>query len=231
MAGTRYSTQRVAAAILAGGQASRHGGIPKGLLEATSGSSIIENQITQLTSSGLSEIIIVANNPEPYQHCGPQIIPDLRSGIGPLAGIEAALAHYTARCDATLLLPCDLPGITAGEMSRLKVAFINSSATVAVAITDDSFWQPLCTVVHNSMLPAIRRAIDVGQHWPLLLWRAMGALGVYFDDATAFFNINTPQDLTRWRAMRADKQAGGRCCRPRNQRAPRGGLPSPFAKC
>lgn len=198
------SKVKVAAAILAGGGAARHSGLSKGLLEVAPGISIIDHEITQLTSAGLDEIIIVANDPEPYRHCGLQIIPDLQPGIGPLGGIEAALAHYGSCYDATLVLPCDLPGITTEEISRLQAAFINNSALVAVAVTDGFFWQPLCTIVHNASLPAVRRAIDAGQRRPLLVWRSLGALGVYFDDATPFFNVNSPQDLTRWRVLRGE---------------------------
>lgn len=206
------SAEKIAAAILAGGGSSRYGSIPKGLLEVAPGISIIDHEIRELAAAGLGEIVIVADDPELYGHCGPQIIPDLRPNIGPLGGLEAALAHHQTPDDATLILPCDLPGITAAELSYLQGAFVNSSAMVAVAVTGGFFWEPLCTVVHNALLPTVRQAIDAGERRPLLLWQAMGALGVHFDDATPFFNINTPQDMARWRAMRGglDERHTGR---------------------
>ena len=191
---------RIAAAILAGGGAARHDGFPKGLLEVSPGMSIIDVEIRQLTSSGLEKVIIVTNDSESYRHCEAQIVPDLRSGIGPLAGIEAALAYYGQSHDATLFLPCDLPGITTNEISRLQAAFISNSGLVAVAVTSDFLWEPLCTVVHNDLLKPVSQAIEDGQRRPQMLWRDLGAIAVHFEDATPFFNVNTPQDLARWQA-------------------------------
>jgi len=191
---------RIAAAILAGGGAARHDGFPKGLLEVAPGTSIIDVEIRQLTSCGLEEVIIVTNDSESYRHCEAQIVPDLRSGIGPLAGIEAALAHYGQSHDATLFLPCDLPGITSNEISCLQAAFASNPALVAVGVTSDLLWEPLCTVVHNDLLKTVSQAIEDGQRRPQRLWRELGAITVHFEDATPFFNVNTPQDLADWRA-------------------------------
>jgi len=195
---------RIAAAILAGGGAVRHDGFPKGLLEVAPGMSIIDVEIRQLISSGLENVIIVTNDPESYRHCGAQIIPDLRPGIGPLSGIEAALAYYGQSHDATLFLPCDLPGITSKEVSCLQAAFTNNSARVAVAVTSEFFCEPLCTVVHNSLLETVSQAIEYGERRPQRLWRDLGAIAVHFEDATPFFNVNTPQDMARWQASREE---------------------------
>ena len=193
---------RIAGAILAGGGAARHDGFPKGLLEVAPGVSIIGVEIRQLASCGLDKVIIVTNDSESYRHCEVQIVPDLRSGIGPLAGIEAALAYYGQSHDATLFLPCDLPGITANEISHLQAAFASNSALVAVAVTSDFLWEPLCTIVHNDLLKTVSRAIEDGERRPQRLWRELGAIAVHFEDVTPFFNVNTPQDLAHWQASR-----------------------------
>ncbi len=145
---------RIAGAILAGGQAVRSGGRPKGLLEAVSGLAIIEQEIRQLNLAGIDEVIIVASDPQPWCDCALKVVLDLRSGVEPLAGIEAALAYYGSSYDATLFLPCDLPGITTSEISQLLAAFTNNSAPVAVAVTRDFFCEPLCAVVHNNLTQA-----------------------------------------------------------------------------
>jgi len=201
MAEVTFAKARIAGAILAGGQAVRYGGRPKGLLETVTGLSIIEHEIRQLKLAGIDEVIIVASDLEPWRDCALNVVLDLRSGVGPLAGIEAALAYYGSSYDATLFLPCDLPAITTTEISQLQAAFTNNSALVAVATTSDFFCEPLCAVVHNNLLKTVSQAIDDGERRPQRLWRNAGAIEVHFEDATPFFNINTPRDMARWRAM------------------------------
>ena len=147
---------RIAGAILAGGQAVRYDGRPKGLLEAATGLSIIEQEIRQLNLAGIDEVIIVASDPEPWRNCALKTVLDLRPGLGPLAGIEAALTYYGQSHDATSFLPCDLPGITTNEISCLQAAFTDNSALVAVAVTSDFLCEPLCTIVHNDLRKTAR---------------------------------------------------------------------------
>jgi len=201
MAEVTLAKARIAGAILAGGQAVRYGGRPKGLLETGTGLSIIEQEIRQLNLAGIAEIILVTSDLEAWRDCALNVVLDLRCGVGPLAGIEAALAYYGSSYDATLFLPCDLPAITSTEILELQAAFGSSPALVAVAVTSDFLWEPLCTVVHNNLLKTVSQAIEDGQRRPQMLWRELGAITVHFEDATPFFNINTPQDLARWRTI------------------------------
>jgi len=82
----------------------------------------------------------------------------------------------------------------------LQAAFTSNSAPVAVAVTNDLFWEPLCAVVHNSLLKIVSQAIDDGERRPQSVWRDAGAIEVHFEDATPFFNINTPRDMAHWQA-------------------------------
>ena len=188
----------IAAAILAGGRASRFGGLPKGLLRLTRGLPIIERTIDVVTAAGIEDLAIFANDPAPYQALGLQIVPDRRPGCGPLAAIETALYRYHGRCCGVLVLPCDLPGITTREVSGLQRAFSESLPPVVVAETEDGFWQPLCAVVRTDVLSAVARALDAGRRGVYRLWRELGAFPVRFRDPRPFWNINTAQDLARW---------------------------------
>jgi molybdopterin-guanine dinucleotide biosynthesis protein A len=199
MAGSPNRTEPdIAAGILAGGRASRFSGCAKGLLELPGGVSIIENALAAVAAAGIAPVTILANDPEPYAHRGVEIVPDRRPGLGPLGGIEAALFHYAGRCEAVLVLPCDLPGITDLEVRALRAAFAESRPPAVVAATDDGFWHPLCAVARVDLLPAVNRALDAGRNGVYRLWRGVGAVPLYFDDAAPFFNVNTPADLDRW---------------------------------
>ena len=196
---------RLAGAVLAGGRALRYGGRPKGLLEITPGVTILERTLREMGAAGVAEIAISANDPEPYRRFGRAVVPDLRPGGGPLCGVEAVLARHRGRSDATLFLPCDLPGITRGEVSALAENFRRGEARVVVAETGLSFWHSLCIVVHNDVLDAVTRALDERRLRVRDLWRALGARPVPFEDAVPFFNVNAPEDLAQWRAKKGEK--------------------------
>ncbi len=195
---TRGNDRDLAAAILAGGRASRFSGCAKGLLELPGGVAIIENTLAAVAGAGIAPVTIIANDPEPYEHLSIEVVADLRPGLGPLGGIEAALFHYGGRCGGLLILPCDLPGITAREVRALRAAFAASRPPAVVAAAGDDFWHPLCAVVRADLLSAVSLALDSGRNGAYRLWRSVGAVPVHFGDAGPFFNVNTPADLDRW---------------------------------
>jgi len=191
-------TAKLAAAILAGGRASRFGGRAKGLLEV-GGTTILERLLGEIHGAGIDEIIVASNDRGAYDSCGVPVVPDARRGIGPLGGVETALAFYANARDGVLFLPCDLPAITSREIRALTSAFVSASARIVVAQTGGFFWQPLCSVVHSDLKAAVTAAIDEGERKPRYLWWKLGAMPVGFEDSEPFFNINTPEDLALWR--------------------------------
>ena len=195
-----------AGAILAGGMASRYGGTAKGLLEARPGLTIIGALIDEMMGAGLSSVVISADDPEPYRRFGLDVVPDQRPGLGPLGGIQAALAHCDGRSDAVLFCPCDLPGMTRREISTLIEAHGDAPGGLVVAETRGFFWHPLCCVVHNALNCGISEAIDAGERGVGRLWHTLGATVVHFADESPFFNVNSPEDLAEWRSR------GGRQC-------------------
>jgi molybdenum cofactor guanylyltransferase len=189
---------QMAAGVLAGGRGKRLGGRPKGLLKVGPGTCIMEKQVAELARSGMEEVIILTNDPRPYRAIGPRIVPDLRVGTGPLGGIEAAVSYYASRFQATLFLPCDLPGITARQIRILKRSFLRARAGVAVAVTKGDLREPLCAVVDNRLLSAVSKAISEGQRKVGDVWQNMEVAFVHFPDPEPFFNVNTPADLLCW---------------------------------
>ncbi len=247
---------RIAGAILAGGLATRYGGANKAALDLGDGRTLLEHISGELSAAGVGEVIVCASAQaaQAARAGGLKAVPDRRPQLGPLAGIEAALAHYaglSGKCaveppggeltveprsgeraveplggeltveprsgeraveppyDATVLLACDMPGITAREISTLIDAFRQAQAAIVVAEMPDFSWQPLCSVVHNGILADVRAALDAGQLSVQRLWRKLGAVGVRFADDRPFFNVNTPEDMTRWREMRGQGPQAG----------------------
>ena len=190
--------QRIAGVILAGGNSRRLSGIAKGAIELDSGSCIIERLIKELAAADVTDIVIVANDSKPYQKFGVKIISDIRVGLGPIGGIETGLDFFSGRCDAVMFVPCDMPNITAKELSELKSAFVKSDAGVVFAETSGFFYHPLCTVVHNDLADVISTAIDSGLRKIRDIWQSLGATTVRFDNENAFFNINSHTDIEHW---------------------------------
>ncbi|HWA63044.1 MAG TPA: molybdenum cofactor guanylyltransferase [Caulobacteraceae bacterium] len=114
---------------------------------------------------------------------------------GPLAGVAAGLAWAAARGASGLVtLACDTPGVTAAMLRRLVEA-----GPAAHAATADGF-QGLCALWPVSALPDLKAALDEGRHPSVrAALAAAGAAPVLFDDAEAFANLNSPEDLARLR--------------------------------
>ena len=194
----------IAGAVLAGGAASRYGGMAKGMLPLPTGESMTGRIIDQIAEAGIEPIVIIANERQPYESCGCLILPDTVPGQGPLGGIATALAHFEASHTAVLFMPCDLPGIRASHVTALCDAFEQEDAPIVAARTDGSAWHPLCGVVKVDQRPAIeQRAIRREDRGVRLAWRELGARMVHFADATPFFNVNSPDEMARWRAISA----------------------------
>lgn len=208
----------ISGCILAGGSSSRYGNYPKGLLEVRAGTTIIKNSIQSLLESGIEDIAIVSDHRDAYSKLGYPVLSDLRTGLGPLAGIETALTYFQTLCDGVLFLPCDLPGISAFELSRLKNAFVDSDSRVVFAATGQFSWHPLCGVVHTEALGAIRDALDNGERKPRNVWKQLGGTAVQFPDSNAFTNINEPEDLARWITQQESPCVSDFSAQPESQR-------------
>ncbi|MFH1744070.1 MAG: molybdenum cofactor guanylyltransferase [bacterium] len=198
-----YMDARILGAILAGGRSTRMNGLNKGLLERAPGTTAVEYLADEMREAGLEKSVISVNDETRYAELKIPTIPDLRPGLGPLAGVEAVLDYIIKedRADAALFLPCDMPAITRSEIRALLDAFKERSAVVVTALirTERDKRYPICCVVHREALPRVSTALDeerlkVGQ-----LWTDLKARDVVFYDAKPFANINTPEEYESFR--------------------------------
>ena len=103
------------AAILAGGRATRFGGLDKGAV-IVQGRSILDRQLTALTQVTDDILYVGAKPPAEYRDLLREV-PDLRPGLGPLGGLDAALG--AARDDTVLVIAGDMPFLTAEFLEYL----------------------------------------------------------------------------------------------------------------
>jgi molybdenum cofactor guanylyltransferase len=117
---------------------------------------------------------------------------------GPLAGMLAGLARCATPFLATV--PCDSPRFPLDLVARLGAAFDADDVDIAIAATPHEHGARLESVfclmrveVRASLEAFLARGERKVEAWA----RAQRLRTVVFDDATAFFNVNTPADLRR----------------------------------
>lgn len=188
---------RIYGLILAGGRATRMGGVDKGL-QLFRGRPLALNAFERLKSQ-TDEILLSANRSEEVYRrlfpAGTKILPDLRPGFaGPLAGLEAAMASIPEgerTCAWIVTVPCDCPFFPEDLIERLK-EFGTPALAVAQGCPQPSFlWVPA------SFLPLVSAYLDSGQH-RLGAWaRQAGCREVDFPDLSSFQNCNSFEELSQ----------------------------------
>ncbi len=181
----------LAAAILAGGQATRMGGAPKSLL-VVDGERVIDRQLTVLRALA-DEILIVANDAAPYASLGLPIVADEQAGQGPLAGILAALT--AARAERVLVVACDMPYLEVAPLARLA----DADAAFDIVVADGDRPEPLCARYGRACIAPIRRRLAAGQRKAAdLLHDAdvrLACIAFTASERRFLTNVNTPTDL------------------------------------
>ena len=189
------------AAIVAGGAASRLGGRDKSRLPVGS-RSILERQLAVLRPL-TDRILVVANDPEPFGDTGLPVVPDLVPGAAALGGIYTALSSATT--GQVLVIACDLPFLTGRFLEHL--AGRAQGFDLTIPRSRDGL-QPMCAMYSRACLEPIRARIagtvlriqDLAAE---VRTREIGPdeLAAYDPDGLLFFNVNTPADYERARAV------------------------------
>ncbi|MBC7696809.1 MAG: molybdenum cofactor guanylyltransferase [Bacteroidia bacterium] len=183
----------IAGLIIAGGRATRMGGIDKGLALLQQ-KSLIEHVISRL-SSQVDEIFINANREiTQYQALGYRVLQDETSDfIGPLAGFNLGLKH--AKYDYLLTVPCDSPLLPLDLAERLLSSLLKHNADIAVA-TSNGDVHPVFCLCKKSVLPSLINYLQQGGRKVSAWQKSLNYIEVDFtDNAEAFINLNTLEDL------------------------------------
>jgi molybdenum cofactor guanylyltransferase len=184
--------------ILAGGRGSRMGGADKGLQNHL-GAPLALHALLRLGAQ-VGEVMINANrNLGAYESFGAPVWPDaLPDYAGPLAGFLAGLEHCTTPWLVTV--PCDTPNFPEDLVQRLAAAIEAEGAEIAVAATregDSIQPQPVFCLMRADLLESLVRFTQRGQR-KIDRWTAGHRCAiVVFDDAEAFANANTIDELQR----------------------------------
>ncbi|MGV3625066.1 MAG: molybdenum cofactor guanylyltransferase [Archangium sp.] len=99
--------------VLAGGQGSRLGGLPKGLLRLPDGVTVIEH-LLELTDG---PAFVSTNHPEWYERLDVPLVADLQPDRGAPGGVVTALAMATT--EWVTIVACDMPFVTREMLETL----------------------------------------------------------------------------------------------------------------
>jgi molybdopterin-guanine dinucleotide biosynthesis protein A len=197
--------------VLAGGRATRMGGVDKGL-QIFRGQTLAEIALQRLReqSAGAPGLIAInANrNQAHYQTLGVPVwsdsVPDY---AGPLAGFLTAMQQCQGRCDYVLSVPCDSPLFPLDLLERLSAALAAEQAEIAMAmaaeVQDDGSTlmrpQPVFCLMHTSLAASLQRFMDGGGRkigaWTASHRQTKLAFNASGDDPRAFANANTLDEL------------------------------------
>ena len=189
--------------ILAGGRASRMGGVDKGL-QLFRGQTLVQHAIMRLQPQVMQVLINANRNPADYALTGLKVIADTDfADMGPLSGFLSGLQH----CDTEWLVtvPCDSPFFPLDLVEKLAAAATAKQSLIAMAQTQrlpDNAWelQPVFCLMHRSLIHSLKDYLASGQR-KISAWAqqqtplALCEFEETAESAHPFANANTLQEL------------------------------------
>lgn len=190
----RPPPMRLTGLVLAGGMGRRMGGVDKALLPLN-GRPLLAHVIDRLRPQ-VNELLVNANgDPARFAGFGDRVIADVVGDHpGPLAGLHAGLIH--AMHPWVLSVPCDSPRLPLELGTRLAQAIRESGAEVAVARAGGRV-HPVFGLLSMALADPLRHYLDGGGRAVMRWIETRRFVVVDFEDADAFTNVNTPEDLAR----------------------------------
>lgn len=182
----------VTGVILAGGRATRMGGVDKGLVPVNGRPMI--SWVIDVLRPQVADVLVNANrNLDRYGEFGCRVIDDGDDEFrGPLAGIASGLRAAGSKYVA--FAPCDSPLVCSDLVARLRAALSLENARIAVAHDGDRL-QPVFALLDRSLLDDLMRYLDNGGRKIDRWYAEHGYARADFSDvAESFANINAPDE-------------------------------------
>jgi molybdenum cofactor guanylyltransferase len=189
--------------VLAGGRGSRMGGVDKGL-QSYLGVPLALHALRRLAPQVATVMINANRNLASYEAMGAPVWPDATPDFsGPLAGMLAGLTHCQTPYLATV--PCDTPNFPLDLIARLARGLDDIDGEIAIAATPEDGTlrtQPVFCLMRASLRESLTAFIDSGER-RTGLWSDRGRCAqVVFEEASAFFNVNTLAELEQLQSKR-----------------------------
>ena len=187
------SREHITGLILAGGRGRRLGGVYKGL-QPWRGKALVDHALERLAPQVGTVLVSANRNVADYAARGLRVLADASDDFpGPLAGILAGLRAATTPWLA--VVPCDSPRLPLDLVGRLADGLAGSPG--AVVQRDDGRLEPVCCLLSTALADHLAAYLAEGGR-KVEGWISGHATKVAFDrprDASAFANLNTPEDF------------------------------------
>jgi molybdenum cofactor guanylyltransferase len=187
----------ITGALIAGGRATRMGGVPKGLLRLD-GRPLLARSL-DLFGRLFAASLLVVNDPAPYAGFDVPPVADLLAGRGAPGGLHAALK--AASTPWVFAAGCDMPFLSSGGIALLAA---HRGGAVAVVPRWNGRLEPLHALWSRPVLPVLERALAEGDLSLQRLATLVGAVIVEPEawrgvdpEGRAFLNANTPEQAAQ----------------------------------
>lgn len=186
--------------IFVGGAGTRMGGVPKGLLRAPDGSTLVARLIDVCRKACPEAELYLVGASEAYGELGLHALTDEPPDAGPIGGLGALLRAADARgAELALAIACDLPFLNERVVERLAKSSGGAAAWVPLV---DGHLQPLCAAyAPRACLAALEAALARGKRSLMSVLDELGPrlekLTLDAADEPALRDWDTPEDVKR----------------------------------
>jgi molybdopterin-guanine dinucleotide biosynthesis protein A len=130
---------------------------------------------------------------------GVRVAGDVRTGVGSLAGIHAALVHSGT---AVIVVAWDMPFVPEGLLAELRTLGADADVVAPESGSSRRGLEPLCAYYSPACIAPIERAIDADDRRVVAFFDQvrLARLGIedvrkYGDPDRLFMNVNSPDEL------------------------------------
>ena len=131
---------------------------------------------------------------DPTRAMFPQVV-DLQPGIGPIAGITAALQQHPKA--AWLIAACDLPFMTHGVLTQLIKQREPSAIATAYRSAHDALPEPLCAIWEPAARAPLMAYVAAGKQCPRKFLINAETKLLDLPEARALDNVNTSAEFVQ----------------------------------
>lgn len=189
-------------AVLCGG-ASRRMGRDKSLIEVD-GRSLAERAATACRAAGCDTVLAIGGDASALAAAGLAPVADEYPGEGPLGGILTAL-DAAGPADEVVIVPVDVPDLAPASIRRLLTALsAHADADVAVSVDLTGRRHHLHAAWRQRARPPLARAFGQGERAVKRALDRLTVVEVAEPDPASLVDVDTPEDLARWRATRGN---------------------------
>ena len=181
-------------------------GTDKALLPLVAGGEPMLGVVLKRLSAVADDVIVVANDRAKYAALGARVVPDLRTDVGALGGIQAAIA--SSEHNYCLVVACDMPFLSLPLLRRMADEPRDYDVLVPLIPgesrqrSDGLVFQTLHAIYSKECLPFIEKRIMEGKKQVVAFFedvrvRALDVAEIarWDPDLRSFFNANTPEAL------------------------------------